>query len=173
MGWEAHSPDWLPGGGTALGHRWALAAVRPLSTSFTKTVVISFGLYFRPRLRWGDRWRRQADPPWGQYNRCSPPWTTSWKPLQWLRAGFHPKAFGISDFLLPCWSYRTGRRMGVGGQEEASSLTWGSLWELRVGRISAPRQPATLSAKSGKFRSGASWPWNQTPSNLSRRVGCP
>ena len=60
--------------------------------------------------------------------------------------------------------------MGVGGREEASSLTRGSLWEHQGGRVlSTPGQPAKRSRSSGKFRSGASRPWNQTPASFCSR----
>lgn len=90
-----------------------------------------------------------------------------------------PKRFWDSGFLplrppplAPEQFYRTGGRIGVGGREEASSLTQVRPLERQVGReLSTRTQPAQRSRSSYRFRSGASPPWNQIPASFRSGSG--
>ena len=91
-------------------------AASPLPTSFTKTAVISFRLYFCPRLRWVDRWRRQADPRRGQYNRFDDFGDRSEIALvaaRWVPPKrFRDLGFPAPQLKLPNWSEDGGRWTG-------------------------------------------------------------
>lgn len=61
--------------------------------------------------------------------------------------------------------------MGVGGREEGSSRILVSLWVHQAGgALSTHIQPCgALRKPTGRFRSGAPWPWNQAPGSLRSR----
>lgn len=116
------------------------AAARPLPTSFTKTAVISFRLYFRPRLRWVDRWRRRADPSRGQYNQWGPPRPRGNRLHCCALGSPQTQGFRVSRSPMSLLNYRRWKRMEVvGGGKSLKPHSGGASGNTRSG---APPHPA-------------------------------